>query len=195
LNNFEWTGGSNGLVGIPAPTLFGHSFDQPIVWFGHRLPSQANFYYLSAVLVGISIISARRLHTSRVGLAWNALRSDELAARCQGINVAWYKTLAFAVDAFLAAFAGTVYAFYVSYISPDNFTFFVSVTIMTMVIVGGMDNTLGVIVGAFLLTLLPEKLRFFDDYRLLFVSVVVILFLMLRPQGLFPQRLRTYGAQ
>jgi branched-chain amino acid transport system permease protein len=62
-----------------------------------------------------------------------------------------------------------------------------------MVIVGGMDNTLGVIVGAFLLTLLPEKLRFFDDYRLLFVSVVVILFLMLRPQGLFPQRLRTYG--
>ncbi len=195
LNNFEWTGGSNGLVGIPVPTLFGHSFDQPIVWFGYRLPSQANFYYLSAALVGISIVSARRLHTSRVGLAWNALRSDELAARCQGINVAWYKTLAFGVDAFLAAFAGTIYAFYVGYISPDNFTFLVSVTIMTMVIVGGMDNTLGVIVGAFLLTLLPEKLRFFDDYRLLLVSVVVILFLMLRPEGLFPQRLRTYGGQ
>lgn len=195
LNNFEWTGGSNGLVGIPPPTLFGHSFDQPIVWFGYRLPSQANFYYLSAVLVGISIISARRLHTSRVGLAWNALRSDELAARCQGINVAWYKTLAFGVDAFLAAFAGTVYAFYVGYISPDNFTFFVSVTIMTMVIVGGMDNTLGVIVGAVLLTLLPEKLRFFADYRLLFVGVVVIVFLMLRPQGLFPQRLRSYGGR
>lgn len=194
LNNLSWTGGPNGLVGIPAPSLLGHSFASPIQIFGVRLPSQANFYYLSALLVGISILFAKRLHASRVGLAWNALRSDELAARCQGINVVWYKMLAFGVDAFLAAFAGTVYAFYVSYISPDNFTFLVSVTIMTMVIVGGMDNTLGVIVGAFLLTLLPEKLRFLDDYRLLFVSVVVILFLILRPQGLFPQRPRDYGS-
>ena len=193
LNNFSWTGGPNGLVGIPAPTIFGHSFAQPIEVFGFRLPSQANFYYLSAALVALSILSAKRLHESRVGLAWNALRADPLAARCQGIDVVWYKMLAFGVDAFLAAFAGTIYAFYVSYISPDNFTFLVSVTIMTMVIVGGMDNTLGVILGAFLLTLLPEKLRIFADYRLLFVGVIVILFLILRPQGLFPQRPRHYG--
>lgn len=193
MNNFEWTGGPNGLVGIPAPSLFGHSFNSPIVVFGYKVPAQANFYYLAVALLALAIISARRLHDSRVGLAWNALRSDELAARCQGINVVWYKMLAFGVDAFLAAFAGTVYAFYIGYISPDNFTFIVSVTIMTMVIVGGMDNAFGVIVGAFLLTMLPEKLRVFHDYRLLFVSVVVILFLMLRPQGLFPQRLRAYG--
>ena len=101
--------------------------------------------------------------------------------------------LAFGVDAFLAAFAGTIYASYVSYISPDDFTFLVSVTIMTMVIVGGMDNTLGVIVGAFLLTMLPEKLRIFSDYRLLFDGILVIVFLILRPQGLFPQRPRHYG--
>ncbi|NPD16730.1 branched-chain amino acid ABC transporter permease [Xinfangfangia sp. D13-10-4-6] len=193
LNNLSWTGGPNGLVGIPAPSLFGHSFMSPINVFGYRLPAQANFYYLSVVLLGLAILSAKRLHESRIGLAWNAIRADELAAKSQGINVAWYKILAFAVDAFLAAFAGTVYAFYVSYISPDNFTFLVSVTIMTMVIVGGMDNTFGVIVGAFLLTLLPEKLRIFSDYRLLFVSVVVILFLILRPRGLFPQRQRSYG--
>lgn len=194
LNNFSWTGGANGLVGIPAPTLFGHSFARPIEILGFRLPSQANFYYLSAALVGLSIVAAKRLHDSRVGLAWNALRADPLAARCQGIDIVRYKMLAFGVDAFLAAFAGTIYAFYVSYISPDNFTFLVSVTIMTMVIVGGMDNTLGVIIGAFLLTILPEKLRIFSDYRLLFVGVVVILFLILRPQGLFPQRARNYGA-
>lgn len=193
LINFDWTGGPNGLVGIPAPTLFGHSFMQPIYVFGIRLPAQANFYYLSVVLLGVAILSAHRLHGSRIGLAWNAIREDELAAKCQGINVAWFKILAFAVDAFLAAFAGTIYAFYVSYISPDNFTFLVSVTIMTMVIVGGMDNIFGVIVGAFLLTLLPEKLRIFADHRLLFVSVVVILFLIMRPKGLFPQRQRTYG--
>ncbi|MFC3567937.1 branched-chain amino acid ABC transporter permease [Paracoccus simplex] len=195
LNNLSWTGGPNGLVGIPAPSLLGHSFMQPIELFGLRLPSQANFYYLSAALLGLAILSAKRLHESRVGLAWNAIRADELAAKCQGINVVWYKILAFGVDAFLAAFAGTIYAFYISYISPDNFTFLVSVTIMTMVIVGGMDNTLGVILGAFLLTMLPEKLRIFSDYRLLFVSVVVILFLILRPKGLFPQRQRHYGSQ
>jgi ABC-type branched-subunit amino acid transport system permease subunit len=194
LNNLSWTGGPNGLVGIPAPSLFGHSFADPLVVFGWRLPSQANFYYLSAALVLVSIVTARRLHGSRIGLAWNALRADEIAAKAQGINVAWYKVLAFAVDAFLAAFAGTIYAFYVSYISPDNFTFLVSVTIMTMVIVGGMDNIFGVIVGAFLLTILPEKLRAFSDYRLLFFGVVIIGFLMIRPQGLFPQRMRRYGS-
>jgi branched-chain amino acid transport system permease protein len=194
LNNLEFTGGPNGLVGIPAPELFGHSFASPLVVFGYDLPAQANFYYLSALLVGIAILFAQRVHDSRVGLAWNALRADELAARCQGINATWYKVLAFAVDAFLAGFAGTVYAFYVGFISPDNFTFLVSVTIMTMVIAGGMDNTLGVIVGAFLLTLLPEKLRAFSDYRILFFGVTVIAFLMIRPQGLFPQRLRRYGS-
>src|SRR5690606_31621924 len=173
LMNFEWTGGANGLVGIPPPTLFGHSFNNPIELFGYSLPSQGNFYYVSVALVGLAILSARRLHNSRIGLAWNALRDDEIAARACGINVTWYKVQAFAVDAFLAGFAGTLYAFYVSFISPDNFTFLVSVTIMTMVIAGGMDNTLGVIVGALLLTMLPEKLRAFSDYRILFYGVVV----------------------
>lgn len=193
LNNLEFTGGPNGLVGIPVPSLFGHSFSSPIHIFGFRLPNHANFFYLSLALLALAILFAKRLHNSRVGLAWNALRADELAARCQGINVTWYKVLAFAVDAFLAAFAGTIYAFYVSFISPDNFTFLVSVMIMTMVIVGGMDNIMGVIVGAFLLTILPEKLRVFSDYRILLFGVTVILFLIVRPQGLFPQRLRRYG--
>ena len=93
-----------------------------------------NFNWKGSLSVGIAILFARRVHDSRVGLAWNALRADELAARCQGINATWYKVLAFAVDAFLAGFAGTIYAFYVGFISPDNFTFLVSVTIMTMVI-------------------------------------------------------------
>lgn len=192
LMNLEWTGGANGLVGIPAPALFGHSFSNPINLFGQSLPSQGNFYYVSVALVGLAILSAHRLHNSRVGLAWNALRDDELAARACGINVTWFKVQAFAVDAFLAGFAGTVYAFYVTFISPDNFTFLVSVTIMTMVIAGGMDNVLGVIVGAFLLTMLPEKLRAFSDYRILFYGLVVIGFLVIRPRGIFPQRVRNH---
>jgi ABC-type branched-subunit amino acid transport system permease subunit len=192
LNNLDFTGGPNGLVGIPPPEIFGHSFASPLVVLGYELPAQANFYYLSAMLVSVAILFAERLHNSRVGLAWNALRVDELAARCQGINTTWYKVLAFAVDAFLAGFAGTIYAFYLGFISPENFTFLVSVTIMTMVIAGGMDNILGVLVGAVLLTLLPEKLRAFSDYRILFFGVTVIGFLLIRPQGLFPKRLRRY---
>jgi ABC-type branched-subunit amino acid transport system permease subunit len=192
LNNLDFTGGPNGLVGIPAPEIFGHSFASPLVILDYELPSQANFYYLSAMLVFVAILFAERLHNSRVGLAWNALRADELAARCQGINTTWYKVLAFAVDAFLAGFAGTIYAFYVGFISPENFTFLVSVTIMTMVIAGGMDNILGVLVGAVLLTLLPEKLRAFSDYRILFFGITVIGFLLIRPQGIFPKRLRRY---
>jgi ABC-type branched-subunit amino acid transport system permease subunit len=192
LNTLDFTGGPNGLVGIPAPEIFGHSFASPLLVLGYELPSQANFYYLSAMLVFVAILFAERLHNSRVGLAWNALRADELAARCQGINTTWYKVLAFAVDAFLAGFAGTIYAFYVGFISPENFTFLVSVTIMTMVIAGGMDNILGVLVGAVLLTLLPEKLRAFSDYRILFFGVTVIGFLLIRPQGIFPKRLRRY---
>jgi ABC-type branched-subunit amino acid transport system permease subunit len=192
LNNLDFTGGPNGLVGIPAPEIFGHSFASPLVVLGYELPPQANFYYLSSMLVLVAILFAERLHNSRVGLAWNALRADELAARCQGINTTWYKVLAFAVDAFLAGFAGTIYAFYVGFISPENFTFLVSVTIMTMVIAGGMDNILGVLVGAVLLTLLPEKLRAFSDYRILFFGVTVIGFLLIRPQGIFPKRLRRY---
>jgi branched-chain amino acid transport system permease protein len=195
LNNWDWTGGAQGLIGIPAPTLFGYSFAQPLRIFGYALPFQVHFYYLSLVLLALAVVVANRLHYSRIGLAWNALRADEVAARSVGINVVWYKVLAFAVDAFLAAFAGVVYAFYISYIAPDNFTFLVSVTLMTMVIVGGMDNIVGVIIGAFLLTLLPEKLRAYSDYRLLFYGVIVILFLMIRPQGLLPQRLRDYGSR
>ena len=194
LNNLDFTGGPNGLVGIPAPEIFGHSLASPLVVFGYELPPQANFYYLAALLVFVAVIFAERLHNSRVGLAWNALRADDLAARCQGINTTWYKILAFAVDAFLAGFAGTIYAFYVGFISPESFTFLVSVTIMTMVIAGGMDNILGVIVGAVLLTLLPEKLRAFSEYRILFFGVIVIAFLLIRPQGIFPKRLRRYGA-
>jgi ABC-type branched-subunit amino acid transport system permease subunit len=83
LNNFNFTGGPNGLVGIPAPSLFGHSFASPLIVFGWELPSQANFYYLAAVLVLVAIVTARRLHASRIGLAWNALRADEIAARAQ----------------------------------------------------------------------------------------------------------------
>lgn len=192
LVNFSWTGGPNGIPNIPAPSLMGHSFREPIRVLGSELPFQSNFYYLVLLLVGGALFVAHLLHESRVGLTWNAIREDEIAARCQGIDVTLYKILAFCIDAFFGGVAGTVYAHYIGFISPENFAFIVSVVVVTMVVLGGMDNVTGVIIGAILLTILPEKLRAFEDFRLLIYGLVIVITLMFRPQGLFPQKLRTY---
>jgi len=193
LTNLGFTGGPDGIVGIPAPTLFGYSFRTSPELLGIKLPYQVNFYWLALVTLMLTVWVGQRIHYSRVGLAWNAIGADHLAASCQGINVVWYKVLAFVVDAFIAAIAGVIYASYTSYIAPTDFTFIVSVTIMTMVIVGGMDNVLGVIAGAFVLTILPEKFRLFEEYRLLFYGIAVIGVMLLRPQGIIPRRVRKYG--
>lgn len=192
LTNLRFTGGPDGIVGVPAPVLFGYSFNTSPEILGFALPPQVNFYWLALAALILAIVVGQRIHYSRVGLAWNAIGADPLAASCQGINVVWYKVLAFVVDAFIAAIAGVIYASYTSYISPDDFTFIVSVTIMTMVIVGGMDNVLGVIAGAFVLTILPEKFRMFEEYRLLFYGVAVIGVMLLRPEGIIPRRIRRY---
>jgi branched-chain amino acid transport system permease protein len=192
LINFSWTGGPNGIPNIPPPSLLGHSFQDPLKLFGFSLPFQANYFYLLFFLVGGALLVAHRLHHSRVGLTWNAIREDEIAARCQGIDVTGYKILAFCIDAFFGGVAGTVYAHYIGFISPENFAFIVSVVVVTMVILGGMDNVFGVIIGAILLTVLPEKFRAFEDLRLLIYGMIVVTMLMFRPQGLFPQKLRVY---
>jgi branched-chain amino acid transport system permease protein len=192
LINFSWTGGPNGIPNIPPPSFLGHSFQDPLKLFGFSLPFQANYFYLLFFLVGGALLVAHRLHHSRVGLTWNAIREDEIAARCQGIDVTGYKILAFCIDAFFGGVAGTVYAHYIGFISPENFAFIVSVVVVTMVILGGMDNVFGVIIGAILLTVLPEKFRAFEDLRLLIYGVIVVTMLIFRPQGLFPQKLRIY---
>lgn len=192
FNNLTFTGGPGGIFGIPTPSILGYSFREQPVILGIQLPSSANFYYLSLAGLIFAVFLGQRIHNSRVGLAWNAIGADPLAASCQGINVVWFKVLAFAVDSFLAAIAGVIYASYTSFIAPADFTFLVSVTIMTMVIIGGMDNVIGVIIGAFILTILPEKFRIFADYRLLIFGVAVIGMLLLRPQGILPRRVRGY---
>ena len=192
LINFSWTGGPNGVPNIPPPSILGHSFRETINLFGLSLPFQSNYFYLIFVFVIGALFVAFRLHHSRVGLTWNAIREDEIAARCQGIDVTRYKILAFCIDAFFGGVTGTIYAHYIGFISPENFAFIVSVVVVTMVILGGMDNVFGVIIGAVLLTILPEKFRAFEDFRLLIYGMIVVMMLMFRPQGIFPQKLRIY---
>jgi branched-chain amino acid transport system permease protein len=132
------------------------------------------------------------LRYSRIGLAWNAIRNDEIAAECQGIDVTYCKVLSFSLNFFFDGIAGTLFAFCMSHISPESFTFNVSVTVVTIVIVGGMDNAVGVLFGALLMTLIPEKFQVFQNYRMLIFGFVILIMLRLRPKGLFPQTVRKY---
>jgi branched-chain amino acid transport system permease protein len=189
LNNMIWTGGPNGVTTIPPLSIAGH-FKAPLVLFGMKLPFQSNYFYFVFLLVIMATFVAHRLHHSRTGLTWNAIREDEIAARCQGIDVTKYKILAFCIDAFFGGVCGTLYAHYVGFISPDNFHFAVSVVVVTMVIFGGMDNVLGVIVGA-IFNHPSRKISRFQDFRLVVYALIVVTMLVFRPQGL-SLKLRSY---
>lgn len=193
LNNLSWTGGPNGIAGIPFPSIGNFSLGSSLHVFGIELPFQANFYYLVLAVLFIEFIVARRLYNSRIGLAWNAIRDDEIAAECQGINVTGSKIMAFYTNAFFDGLAGAIYAFNVSFISPENFAFMLSVIVVTMVIIGGMGNTSGVILGAIIMTLIPEKFQVVQSYRLWLFAVIILIMLIARPKGLFPQKTRQYS--
>ena len=192
LNNMEWTGGPDGISGIPFPQIGSHSFGSPIILFGWSLPHQANFYYLIVFIVAITVFVDKRFRYSRLGLAWNAIRNDEIAAACQGIDVTYNKVLSFCANFFFDGIAGAIFAFSMGHISPESFSFNVSVTVVAIVIVGGLDNAAGVILGALLMILIPEKLQVFQNYRMLIFGLIIIVMLLVRPKGLFPQTIRKY---
>ncbi len=194
LNNLAFTGGPNGVKDIPSPVLFGHSLFTSLRLFGRAYPMQLNFYYLTLFLLGLALLGAYFIHHSKVGLFWNAVREDEIAAKCSGIDVSRAKLLTFAVGAFYAGVAGALYAHYIGYISPENFNMNVSLLILAMVIMGGMDSVLGVSIGAFVLTVAPEKFRALADYRMAASGLIIILMLMFRPSGIIPQRIREYSS-
>lgn len=192
LNNFGFTGGPNGVKDIPAPLFLGKSLFLAPHIFGQTYPMQINFYYLVLFFLLITILIASFLYNSKVGLFWNAVREDEIAAKCSGINVSRMKILAFCVGAFFAGFAGSLYAHYVGYISPENFNMNESLLLLGMVIMGGMDNIMGICAGAFILTIAPEKFRSLADFRMAATGLIIILMLIFRPQGIIPQTIRQY---
>ena len=193
VNTLKFTGGSGGISNIPFPSIGKYSFSSSLNIFGINLPFQANYYYLVLAVVLFSLYLAKRLYNSRTGLVWNAIREDEIAAKCQGISVNKGKLEASAIGAIFGGMAGAIYAHYISFISPESFTFHFSVVLICIVILGGLDNILGVVIGAILLTVIPEKIRFFAEARMLFYGVIIIAVLIFRPQGLIPERIRKYN--
>lgn len=148
------------------------------------IPTYTNLFWAYAVAF-ITIYVVLAIVHSSYGRGFIAVHDDEIAAEAMGINTTKYKIIAFTVSAFFAGIAGALYAHYKTFISPNGFDFMRSIEIVVMVILGGMGNTIGVIAAAILLTVLPEVLREFEDYRMVLYSLLLIVLMLTRPQGLF----------
>jgi branched-chain amino acid transport system permease protein len=174
LNNWDsLTHGPNGISGIAPPSLFGIS-----------LGRLQYFYYLVLAVVLVSIIVIRRVEGSRIGRAWLAIRENEIAAASMGINTTRYKLYAFSFGSLWAGVAGALFASKMQFVSPESFTFMESVLILSMVIIGGLGNTYGAVLGALILVLLPEALRGIESYRMLILGAALVALMIFRPQGL-----------
>jgi branched-chain amino acid transport system permease protein len=191
VNNWNSvTRGPNGLSRIPHLALGGFDFGQPHRILGINLPHFANYYFLGLVLLAWVILVFTRLNDSRIGRAWVAIREDETAAAAMGVNTVRLKLLAFAIGAFLAGLAGTVNSHFGTQVSPEQYTFLDSITLLAAVVLGGMGTVPGALIGSTALILIPEKLRAFQDPRLLLFGLALVLMMRFRPEGIAPSRRR-----
>jgi len=183
INNiFGITGGSNGIFGIGRPTIFGYVIRRP-----HQ------FFYLLWIFVALTVFLFYRLEQhSRFGRALNYLRGDDVAAEGSGIDTAHYKLWAFILGAFWAGMVGTIYASKMTIISPESFSFWESVLMFVIVILGGSGSIPGMILGAFLVVGLPEAFRGFASARMLVFGAAMVLMMIFRNEGLLPPRSRKF---
>lgn len=178
LNNWDSvTNGPNGISNIPRPEIAGFALN--------RLE---HFYYVALALAVLSIIVIRNVRYSKVGRAWVAIRENEIAASASGIDILRYKFYANMFGAFFAGVAGTLFAAKMQFVSPESFTFFESVIVLCMVILGGLGSIAGVLMGAMLLVVLPEMLRDVQAYRMLALGAGLVALMIFRPQGIMGRR-------
>lgn len=184
------THGSNGIPGIPDLNFLGFDFGESHTMFGIEIGRFANYYWLMLLVIGVIILVFVNLNNSRIGRGWVAIREDEKAAEAMGVNAFALKLLAFAGGAFLAGLAGTVKAHQDISVTPDQYMFLESAFLLAAVVLGGMGTVLGVLVGATILKLLPEKLRIINETRLLAFGLLLVVMMRFRPEGLIASERR-----
>ncbi|SHN73022.1 high-affinity branched-chain amino acid ABC transporter permease LivM [Desulfovibrio litoralis] len=189
--------GPSGISNIPKPTLYYPSFVDGSFSFVQvnftNLTELTNYaYYVALFMTILTIIAVSRLRDSRLGRSWMALREDEIACEAMGINKVGVKLSAFALGAMWAGFGGVLFAAKTSFINPSSFTFMESALILAMVVLGGMGSIFGVVLGSFILILLPEYLRALSEYRMLIFGASMVLMMVFRPQGLVKPARKTY---
>jgi branched-chain amino acid transport system permease protein len=183
-------GGAQGILDIGKPVVIWLSAKPPFVPEVQQLVHPEQFYYI--ILAGCALVAfvALRLKNSRLGRAWMAVREDEDVAQAMGIDLVSTKLLAFGLGASFGGLSGAIFASQIGSIFPTSFSFLVSVNILSLIIIGGMGNIPGVILGALALVGLPELLREFSDYRFLFYGAALVLMMLTRPEGLLPETRR-----
>jgi len=191
IRNELWlTRGPMGLPGIKPPSIF-----------GHVLVQEWEFFYLAIFLVLVVLLVVTRLEDSRLGRAWFAIREDEIAAQCSGINLIRYKVMAFSVSASIGAMGGAFYAKWFKFIHPDMFKFWESILILCLIVLGGMGSIAGTMLGALILIPLSEVLRAvlpqsLFSARYLIYGLILVLMMRWRPEGLIPfERARANKAE
>ena len=200
------TNGPKGIATIDSIKLFGMDFGNTTRFGDFAIPGLIKYYYLLLFILIVVIVINLRLQNSRIGRAWEAIREDEMAARAMGINTTNLKLLAFAMGASFGGIAGGVFSAIQGFISPESFTLTESVMILAMVVLGGMGNIWGVIIGALLLSFVPEILRYTVEpaqrwifgrqiieaevLRMLLFGFAMVAMMLFRPAGLLPSALR-----
>lgn len=178
LNNpFGLTNGPNGITGIGKPNFGFFSINTP-----------THFYFYIWIIVGLVIVALLNLQRSRVGRAWNYIREDEIAAEANGVDVRYYKLVAFLLGTALAGAAGNIYVSKMMFVSPDNFTFMESCMIFMIVLLGGLGSIPGNLLGASIIVIFPEIFRQFASYRLLFFGAALVIMMVFRPGGILPRK-------
>jgi branched-chain amino acid transport system permease protein len=182
VNWVKLTKGPMGIPGIPSPEIFGYTFS-----------SKIDFYFLILLLAVLTIFTINRVIHSGIGLNLLTVREDETVAKSIGIKPAKYKLLAFALGAFFAGAAGAFWASYISFISPDAFKYADSVNILAMVVLGGTASIPGSILGASILIIAPEILRYASDYRMMLLGIAIVMMMIFKPSGFWGEKHRKYN--
>jgi branched-chain amino acid transport system permease protein len=210
LNNlsepFNLTNGPKGISTIDPVRFMGVDFGSASQVAGLVVSGTIKYYYFLLVVLILVIVVNLRLQDSRIGRAWEAIREDELAARSMGINTRNMKLLAFAMGASFGGVAGGMFSAIQGFISPESFVLVESVNILAMVVLGGMGNIFGVILGALLLSFVPEVLRYTvgpvqralfnrtlidpEVIRMLLFGITLVAMMLFRPAGILPSALR-----
>ncbi|MFC7288406.1 branched-chain amino acid ABC transporter permease [Herminiimonas glaciei] len=184
-------GGPQGLQ-VPGMQLFGHAFNEGFTLFGIEFSFYVSYVLLSLVICAGAFVLVKALERSWVGLSMDVVRTDETAAATFGLHIARWKVIAFTMGNLFAGIAGSVYGMMVGFIAPNNFTFSDSLLLVSIAILGGLGNPVGLIPAAIIVLMLPEKLQFIQEYRVLLYAALVIAILLFRPEGLLPRKTRLF---
>lgn len=196
------TNGPKGIAGIDPIHIGGHALSQPLEIFGVMIPALVLNYYFFLALALLVMLAGLRLQDSRIGRAWAAIREDEMAAKACGINTRNVKLLAFAMGASFGGLAGGLFASFQAFVSPESFSLMESIMVLCMVVLGGMGHIPGIILGALVLTVLPEAFRHGagpvqqavfgqvlvdpENLRMLLFGMALVVVMLYRPSGLWP---------